>query len=34
MGYIDYMCYKVAQEIIEDIFLVKYRPTITDDKTW
>ena len=34
MGYIDNMCYKVACKIIENIFWVKYEPTIKDNKTW
>lgn len=27
-------CYEVAKKIINDIFLVKYTPTIAENKTW
>jgi len=34
MGFTDKMCYDVARNIIEDIFLINYIPTIIDGKTW
>ncbi|MDC1151842.1 hypothetical protein OAS95_04665 [Pelagibacteraceae bacterium] len=34
MGFTDKMCYDVAKEIINDIFLVNYTPTIKENKTW
>jgi hypothetical protein len=34
MGFTDKMCYDVAKEIINDIFLVNYTPTIKKNKTW
>lgn len=34
MGFTDKMCYDVAKEIINDIFLVNYTPTIKQNKTW
>ena len=34
MGFTDKMCHDVANKIINDIFLVKYIPTINLNKTW
>lgn len=34
MGFIDKMCYEVAQKIIEDIFIINYIPTIVEGKAW
>ena len=34
MGFSDKMCHDVAKDIINNIFLIKYEPTIKDDKTW
>ena len=34
MGFTDKMCYEVAKEIINDIFLVSYKPTINLKNTW
>ena len=34
MGFTDKMCYEVAKDIIEDIFLINYTPTIIKEKTW
>lgn len=34
MGFTDKMCYEVAKDIIEDIFLINYTPTIIMEKTW
>tara|TARA_Y100000389_G_scaffold160679_1_gene162937 strand:+ start:6343 stop:6672 length:330 start_codon:yes stop_codon:yes gene_type:complete len=34
MGFTDKMCHDVAKDIINEQFLVKYEPTIKDDKTW
>jgi len=34
MGFTDKMCHDVAKEIINDIFFVKYNPTIKEGKTW
>jgi|SaaInlStandDraft_5_1057022.scaffolds.fasta_scaffold40346_2 hypothetical protein len=34
MGFTDKMCYDVARNIIEDIFIVKYIPTIVERNTW
>ena len=34
MGFIDKMCYEVAQKIIEEIFWVNYSPTIVKGNSW
>ena len=34
MGFTDKMCYDVAKEIINEIFWIKYKPTIKDNNTW
>lgn len=34
MGFTDKMCHDVANKIINDIFLVKYIPTINLNNTW
>jgi len=34
MGFTDKMCYEVAKDIINTIFLVKYKPTIEETNTW
>ena len=34
MGFTDKMCHDVANKIINDIFLVKYIPTIKLNNTW
>tara|TARA_B100000902_G_C27221321_1_gene869845 strand:- start:977 stop:1306 length:330 start_codon:yes stop_codon:yes gene_type:complete len=34
MGFTDKMCYDVAKEIINNVFMEKYKPTIKDNKTW
>uniref|UniRef100_A0A6C0J3C5 Uncharacterized protein n=1 Tax=viral metagenome TaxID=1070528 RepID=A0A6C0J3C5_9ZZZZ len=34
MRFTDKMCYEVSKDIIEDIFLIKYTPTIIKEKTW
>ena len=34
MGFTDKMCYNVAKEIINEIFWIKYKPTIKDNNTW
>ena len=34
MGFTDKMCYDVAKEIINEIFWIKYKPTIRDNNTW
>ena len=34
MGFTDKMCHDVANQIINDIFLVKYIPTINLNNTW
>ena len=34
MGFTDKMCYDVAKEIINNIFMEKYNLTIKDNKTW
>tara|TARA_Y100001970_G_scaffold292768_2_gene435728 strand:+ start:375 stop:704 length:330 start_codon:yes stop_codon:yes gene_type:complete len=34
MGFTDKMCHDVAKDIINKIFLIKYKPTIKEDKTW
>jgi len=34
MGFTDKMCYDVAKNIIEDIFLINYIPTIIKGKIW
>ena len=34
MGFTDKICHDVANKIINDIFLVKYIPTINLNKTW
>ena len=34
MGFTDKMCPDVANKIINDIFLIKYIPTIKLNKTW
>ena len=34
MGFIDKMCHEVATEIINDIFWIKYYPTIKDNTNW
>ena len=34
MGFTDKMCYDVAKNIIEDILLINYIPTIIKGKTW
>lgn len=34
MGFTDKMCHEVAKEIINDIFLIKYTPTIKENNTW
>ena len=34
MGFSDKMCYEVAKDIIDTIFLGKYIHTIEDGKTW
>mgnify|MGYP001264222185 FL=1 len=34
MGFTDKMCHDAAKDIINNIFLIKYKPTIKEDKTW
>ena len=34
MGFIDKMCYDTAKQIINDIFWIKYEPTIIENNTW
>ena len=34
MGFTDKMCYDVARNIIEDMFIVKYIPTIVEGISW
>jgi hypothetical protein len=34
MGFTDKMCYDVARNIIEDMFIVKYIPTIVERNSW
>ena len=34
MGFTDKMCYDVAKNIIEDMFIVKYIPTIVEGISW
>ena len=34
MGFTDKMCYEVAKQAVNDIFLVKYKPTIKENSTW
>jgi len=34
MGFTDKMCYDVAKNIINDIFLINYIPTIVEGRTW
>ena len=34
MSFTDKMCYDLAKNIIEDIFLINYIPTIIKGKTW
>ncbi len=34
MGFTDKMCYDIARNIIEDIFIVNYIPTIVETNTW
>ncbi len=34
MGFTDKMCYEVASNIVNNIFLVNYKPTIKKNKTW
>ena len=34
MGFTDKMCYDVAKDIINNIFLVKYEEGKKKDKTW
>jgi len=34
MGFHDKMCHEVATEIINDIFWIKYSPTIDSNKSW
>tara|TARA_B100001989_G_C24393295_1_gene390348 strand:- start:292 stop:621 length:330 start_codon:yes stop_codon:yes gene_type:complete len=34
MGFSDKMCYDVAKKIINEIFWIKYKPTIKDNNTW
>ena len=34
MGYTDKMCNDIAKKIINEIFLIKYNPTIVEGKPW
>jgi len=35
MGLVPYeMCNEVARQIVNDVFLVKYKPTIKENNTW
>ena len=34
MGFTDKMCHDVAKQIINEIFWIKYKPTIKDNNTW
>jgi hypothetical protein len=34
MGVTNQICYQVARNIIEDIFIINYIPTIIEGKTW
>lgn len=34
MGFTDKMCHEVATKIINEIFWLKYEPTIIKNKTW
>jgi len=34
MGFTDKMCHDIAEQIINELFLVKYMPTINENKTW
>lgn len=34
MTFSDKICYKISQQIINDIFWKKYEPTINNEKTW
>ena len=34
MGFTDKMCYDVAKYIINEIFWIKYKPTLKDNNTW
>ena len=34
MGFTDKMCYDVARNIIEDMFIVNYIPTIVERNSW
>ena len=34
MGFTDKMCHDVAKQIINEIFWIKYKPTLKDNNTW
>lgn len=34
MGFTDKMCYEVAKQTVNDVFLVKYKHTIKENKPW
>ena len=34
MGFTDKMCHDVAKQIINEIFWIKYEPTLKDNNTW
>ncbi len=34
MGFTVKMCNDIAKQIINEIFLIKYKPTIKDNNTW
>ena len=34
MGFTDKICYETATTIINDIFWIKYEPTIIENNTW